>query len=244
MSPSSPSSPPLFEHEIAPNGAYTVIARRGRLVRLTALGPDACASTLVLGAGPVPHDRLNLPDTLKAQHSARVTPPMVLMSDLGLGLVSVVGSSLDWHDALCGHSTDATLARFGATSFARHRNDRHVSARTGLLSELRKHGRDERDLHGCVNFFAKVATSSDEAGSLTFVPGHSAAGDWVDLRCEVDLLLVVAASQHPLDPAQEWSPAPIDVSVHEHPAPDEDDPAWCHRPESRRALEASRRFLA
>ena len=93
--------------------------RAGRTITLTALGADACASTLLLGAGALAHDRLDLPDTLKGQHSARVRPPMVLMSDGGLALASVTGSSLEWHDALCGHTRDEDVDRFGVTTTPR-----------------------------------------------------------------------------------------------------------------------------
>lgn len=234
----------LFEHTVIGNGAVSLLVGPGRSIRLTAMAPDACASTLVLSAGPTPQDRLNLPDTLKAQHSARVTPPMVLMSDLGVGLASVTGSSLDWHDVLGAHSTDLDLAEFVPTSYAQQRNARHLSARHGFLSELRKHGRSELDLHACVNFFAKLATSSDDRGSLTWVPGHSAAGDWVELRSEVPLLIIVAASQHPLDPREAWEPADIGVTVAVAEPWGDDDPSWTHRDESRRALEASRRYVA
>ncbi len=206
-------STPLVTHEIPGGAAYSLLVRAGRTITLTALGADACASTLLLGAGALAHDRLNLPDTLKAQHSARVRPPMVLMSDGGLALASVTGSSLEWHDALCGHTRDEDVDRFGVTTYAADRNARHLSARAGLLAELRKQGRAERDLHGCVNFFARARIADDEAGTLTFAPGHSAAGDWVALRAEVDLLVVVAAALHPLDATGEFTPAPVRLEV-------------------------------
>jgi uncharacterized protein YcgI (DUF1989 family) len=234
----------VLTHVISGGAAYSLLIRAGRTLRLEAKERDACASTLILGTGPLAHDRLNVPDTLKAQHRACIATPMVLMSDGGLGLASVTGSSLDWHDCLCGHTRDEDLARFGTTTYQEHGNDRHLSARTGLLSELRKLGRDEADLHGCVNFFAKASTSDDEHGSLEFAAGHSVPGDWVELRCETDLLVIVAAAIHPLDPAETWSPAAIGVSVTSAPPMGADDPSYRFRPESARALDATRRVMA
>lgn len=234
----------LVTHEVPGGAAYSLLVRAGRLLTLEALESTACASTLLFGTGALAHERLNLPDTLKAQHRAAVAPPMVLMSDGGLALASVVSSTLDWHDALCGHTRDEDVARFGETSYQADRNGRHLSARSGLLAELRKHGRDEPDLHGCVNFLAKVATSTDEEGTLTFVEGHSAAGDSVTLRAETDLLVVVAAAMHPLDTSPTWSPSPVSVTVSAGTPWDSDDASYTYRPESARALEATRRVFA
>ena len=200
-------------------------------MRFTALGDGANVSLLLLAADH-PADRLNIPDTLKAQMSARIRPPMVLMSDRGLSLASVTGSSLDWHDALGGHSTETHLARFGPSSYQADRNDRRLSARTGLLSELRKHGRDRADLHATVNLFSKVAVGAE--GELSYVPDHSAAGDWVTLRADLDVLLVMSTAPHAL--AATWAPSAVRVEVTEAPA---DDGPRLFRDESARALAQS-----
>lgn len=218
-------------HHVPGGAAWSVRVRAGHQLRFTALGDGANVSLLLLAADH-PVDRMNVPDTLKAQMSARVHPPMVLMSDRGLALASVTGSSLDWHDALCGHSTDAHLARFGPTSYQTDRNDRRLSARHGLLSELRKHGRDRADLHACVNLFSKVAVAED--GTLSLVDAHAVAGDWVTLRAEVDVLAVLSNAPHPL--ATTWAPAGVSVELSVAP-PDEGPHRF--REESARALEQS-----
>ncbi|WAL68392.1 DUF1989 domain-containing protein [Amycolatopsis cynarae] len=231
----------LLSHEIPGGAAWSVLVRAGRELRLTAVEAGANCSTLLFAAHH-PVDRLNVPDTLKAQMSARIRPPMVLMSDRGTALCSVTGSSLDWHDALCGHSCDAHVARFGPSAYTSDRNQWRRSARAGLLSELRKHGRGPADLHACVNFFSKAATSDDPKGSLAFVPGHAADGDWVSLRAELDLLVVLSTAPHPLDPR--WAPAPVRAEVSAAPPAGEDDPSWTFRAESARALRAAREVLA
>ena len=231
----------LVSHEIPAGAAWSVLVRAGRELRLTALGPGANCSTLLFTAQH-PVDRLNVPDTLKAQMSATIRPPMVLMSDRGLALCSVVGSSLSWHDALCGHSTDAHVARFGPSTYQQDGNAWRRSARTGLLSELRKHGRGTADLHGCVNFFAKVATADDLAGTLTFQPDHATTNDWVALRAEIDVLAVLSTAPHPLDPR--WVPQPVRVEIRTTEPAGPDDPSRNFRAESERALQLSREVLA
>lgn len=226
----------MSPHVVPGGAAWSLRVQPGREVRLTALAPGANASVLLLAADH-PVDRLNVPDTLKAQMSARVHPPMVLMSDRGVALACVTGSSLDWHDAVCGHSTERHVARFGPSSYQADRNDRRLSARTGLLSELRKHGRDRADLHATVNLFSKVAVDAD--GRLSLVEDHCAAGDWVALRVEVPLLLVLSTAPHPL--ATRWAPADVRVEVGDAPP---DDGPRLFREESARALAQAARVVA
>jgi uncharacterized protein YcgI (DUF1989 family) len=211
----------LVSHEIPPATHWSLQLAAGRELRLTARQAGVNCSTLLFAARDRV-DRLNVPDTLKAQMSARVHPPMVLMSDRGTALASVTGSSLDWHDALTGHSP--------------------TGARAGLLSELRKHGRDLPDLHACVNFFSRVSVADDDRGTLTFATEHAAEGDWVTLRAEQDLLVICSTVPHPLDPT--WAPGAVLAEVHPAPPYGPDDPSVTFRAESARALAAAQAVFA
>ena len=200
-----------YEHEIPGGAAWSLRLRRHRELRLTALGDDAATAMLIFAADE-PLDRLNVPDTLKSQMSAKIAPPLVLMSDMGRALASVTGSSLDWHDAITGHS---------------------AAARGGLLDELWKRGLGARDLHATINWFTKVAPAADERGNLTRVPGHAKSGDWVSMRAEQDLLIVLAVDR----------PAAVHVAIATVAPPAPDDPSRTYRAESARALAQTDRSL-
>jgi urea carboxylase-associated protein 2 len=229
-----------FTHDVPGGAAWSLSLRRGAQLRLESLGTGAVASMLIFAAAG-PDERLNIPDTLKAQMSACVRPPMVLMSDLGRALVSVTGSSLAWHDALTGFSHPVHVARFGPSDYGLHRNGWRRCGRDLLMDELLVHGLDERDLHAPVNWFAKVAPADDDAATLAYLPGHGAAGDWVTLRAEQDLLVVFTTAPHPLDPSPQWSPAGVRCEVSAAPPAPEDDASRTFRPESLRALIAAER---
>lgn len=160
-----------MNHDIPAAAAWSAPVRAGRSITLTALADDANASVLIIGSDRL--DRLNIPDTLKSQMSARIRTGMVLMSDRGLALATVVASTLDWHDCLTGGQPDRLV-----------------------LLELAKHGFGAADLHACINFFSKVAISDDPRASLAFVPAHARAGDTVTLRAEQDLLVVISTAAH------------------------------------------------
>ena len=58
-----------------------------------------------------------------------------------------------------------------------------------------------RDLAANVNWFSKVAV--DEAGVIGFDPSAAKPGATVELRFEMDTLVLFHTCPHPLDPAPE-----------------------------------------
>ena len=50
-----------------------------------------------------------------------------------------------------------------------------------------------------VNFFTKV--TADDEGKLRYVAGASRAGSYVELRAEMNVLVVLNTCPHPFDPA-------------------------------------------
>lgn len=199
-------------HELPGAAAWSAPVRAGRTITLTALGDGANATMLIIGADRL--DRLNIPDTLKSQMSARIKPGMVLMSDRGLALATVIASTLDWHDCLTGALPDQLL-----------------------LLELIKHGFGEADLHGCINFFSKVAVANDPHASLAFIPEHAHAGDTVTLRADQDLLIFISTAPHALS---DGPAASVAVEL-ESPAHVEDPDL---REEAARALRLTRELIA
>jgi len=112
------------------------------------------------------------------------------------------------------------------------------------VSELTKHGLGEADLHGSVNFFAKVGIADDARASLRFEKGHSAQVDSVTLRTEQDVLIVLSTAPHPLDVDSDYQPSGVRVEVSvAQPVDASTDANWRFRDEAARALEQSRRAL-
>jgi urea carboxylase-associated protein 2 len=190
----------------------------------------------------VPGERYNMPDTLKAQYTAFLSRGRVLLSDMGRVLCSIVEDTCGWHDTLCGHSNAAVVAsRHGHKPYSRARNDFHRNAHDNFLVELSKWGLGARDLGPNVNFFSKVVVDDD--GNLSFVADHSAPGALVDLRAEMDVLVVLTAVAHPLDRSPVYAPRPVELVVSESAEPAADDLCRLSRPEAARAFENTERYF-
>jgi urea carboxylase-associated protein 2 len=231
---------PLFTEEIPAGAMWSMRLARHRTMTLKALAPDANVSALFFNALN-PLDRLNLPDTLKALHTARITKGHVLMSDMGHALASVVDDTLGWHDPLAGYSTGGIIrSSFGEASYQEHRNDFHRNSHDNFLIELGKHGLGIRDLVACLNFFSKVTADND--GLLRFVPGHCKGGESVTLRAEMDLLVVLSNAPHPLHPPGDYPLAPVEVTIRNGTPAPEDDFCRNFRPECTRAMALTERL--
>lgn len=229
------SEPQVMWSEIVPGGGHwSCVMRRGTRLRMVALQAGANLS-MVLYHAREKLERYNMPDSLKAQHTAHYTCGHVLMSDMGRSLASITRDTVGWHDPLGALLDTATLeARHGARTFQTDRNGMYRSGKDGLLIEIGKHGLGRRDLIPPVNFFTKV--SVDAQGRMQFAAGHAPAGGEVELRFDMDTLVAFSTAPHPLDPAADYAPARIGLAAwHSGPA-GPDDACRRFRPECARAL--------
>ncbi|HTQ06433.1 MAG TPA: urea amidolyase associated protein UAAP1 [Polyangiaceae bacterium] len=199
---------------------WSRVLKRGEVLRLTDVEGGASVAALFFNAEQ-PLERYNMPDTLKAQHIARLTAGNVLFSDMGRVLCSVVADSAGWHDTITGHqSAAASRAKYGDGTYQALRNEFYRNTRDNFLIELGKFGLGKRDLHANVNFFVKVA--ADLEGNLRWAES-TRAGAAVELRAEMNVLVVLSNTPHPLDPAPRYAPKPVALEVLLGPPPATDD---------------------
>jgi uncharacterized protein len=213
---------------------WSAVLGRGKTLRITTLEEGANVGLLLYNAD-LTVERYNMPDTLKGQHIFYVSHPYCLHSDMGRVLASMTSDSVGWHDTVCGGSDAALVAeKYGESGYQTARNEFHRSARDCFLIELAKWGLGTRDLVPNANLFSKVV--ADGAGRLAFVPGHAPAGSRVDLRFEMNTLVVLNTCQHPLDPDPAYHPRPVRIEVTSTPPPAADDPCRSSCPENGRAF--------
>jgi urea carboxylase-associated protein 2 len=225
----------IVHSELLPGARnWSFVVRRGFALRLADRHGGGNCSALLYNA----QDRLErycMADTLKAQHTAFLTKGHVCYSDMGRILMSVVEDSCGWHDTIGGvGNAELVRSRWGEARYQEHRNAFHRDGRGLFLIELGKWGLGRKDLVPNINFFSKVMV--DEAGRMVFVPRHSEPGAFVDLRAEMDTLVVLNSCPHPMDPAPEWSPKPIELTLFRVAPPGPDDICLRSCPENGRGF--------
>ena len=204
------SEPLVLWRETLPGGAHwSGRVRRGTTLRLVDPTGGANVSALFYNADQTT-ERYNMPDSLKAQHTAFLGRGTVCFSDMGRILCSIPEDTCGWHDTVCGVlDTPRMQARYGSSRYQEQRNDMWRSGLDGFLIELGKWGLGRRDVVPNVNFFSKVV--ADGEGRLAFDSAPRAPGQFVDLRFEMDTLVVLSAAPHPLDPSPAYLPQPVEL---------------------------------
>ena len=204
--------PTLYE-ELVPGGGHTsFVLKRGQLLRITDLEGGANVSLLLLNAAEK-SERLNLPDSLKCQHTAKLTAGHCLYSDMGRVLAAITADTCGWHDSFGGVlNAEEVAEKYGQGSYQQLRNGFFRNGVDNLLVEMGKWNLNLQDLLMCLNLFSKVTV--DSHGAFHFQPGNSKAGDYIELYAPMDTLVVLTALQHPMDPAPEYAPKPVQLSWH------------------------------
>jgi urea carboxylase-associated protein 2 len=237
--PTSPKT--ILEEPLRGGQAWSRVLRRGQTLRLTDVEGGGSVAALFFNADD-PYERYNMPDTLKAQHIARLTAGFVLYSDMGRVLCSVIADSVGWHDTITGHGTAAhNLAKFGAGSYQALLNDFHRNSRDNFLVELGKYELSLRDIGANVNFFVKV--SADAEGNLAW-QSQGTPGGYVELRAELNTLVLLSNTPHPLDPSPAYAPKPLGLTVKSGLPAGPNDACRLSRPENARGFALTEAYFA
>ncbi|MGV8997310.1 MAG: urea amidolyase associated protein UAAP1 [Parvibaculaceae bacterium] len=190
----------------------SLLVPRGETLRIVA-GDDTQGVCILLYRASEMTERLNVGDTVKVQWSAKLHKGKLLYSDMGRVLASITDDTYGHHDALTGGSTAATnIKKYGSDQL------RHTRGNFILLAS--KHGLSKADIPPCVTFFAPVTVT--EGGAFAWEGPPVKSGDYVDLRAEMDVLVFLSNSPHPLSPSMN-EPSSVDLICWKSPAAAADD---------------------
>jgi urea carboxylase-associated protein 1 len=146
--------------------------------------------------------RYNAANTIKLNHGIYVTSGYKLYSDLAEVLMTVVDDSVGHHDTIGGAcSNQVNYLRYGIPNTH--------SCRDNLLAGIKPYGMSARDIHANINWFMNVPVHAD--GSAQIEEGTSVPGDYVDLRAEKSVLVVMSNCPQFYNPCSGWNPTPIRV---------------------------------
>ncbi len=145
---------------------------------------------------------------------------------MGRVLASITADSGAGHDSIIGPNGPAqTQGRNG---------------RDNLRSAAAKFGLSRRDVAPALSLFSPVAV--DEQGCMRW-RGNPPTGAMVELRAEMDLLIVLSNTPHALSPVQEAT-GPISYIAWHAPAPEQNDLCRHFTDEAARGFTNNDRYYA
>lgn len=202
--------PDKYETVLAPGAHWSLNVRKGMQMKLTDLEGGANLGMLFYNPMLL-SEKYNAPDTLKCQHTFKLTQGHCLYSDMGRVFASITDDTFGWHDTVCGNSHSAHIkSRWGDRHYQTQRNKWLQNGFDAFLVELTKYRLKKQDLAANLNLFSEVST--DAEGKLR-LSRQSQANDSISLRFEMDTLVVLHTCPHPLSTADEYPQKPVQVTL-------------------------------
>jgi urea carboxylase-associated protein 1 len=180
---------------------------QGQYVRIVDLEGNQAVDTIFYNAHDYA-DRYSAQDTIREQGNIYLTAGTALLSTNGRVLLTITSDTCGRHDTLGGAcSTESNMVRYDLAKGHMH------ACRNSFLKVLQywNHGMDKRDITSNINFFMNVPVTPD--GKLTFEDGVSNAGKYVELRAEMDVLMVISNCPQLNNPCNGYNPTPVQVLI-------------------------------
>lgn len=200
-----------YSTQIPGGSHWSFRIRKGMQITITDLQGGANVGMLFYNPEDL-LERYNAPDTLKCQHTFKLTQGNCLYSDMGRIFCSITEDTFGWHETVCGNATNEMVKKkWGGVSYQEARNEWQLSGIHSFQVELAKYGLGQQDMAANLNLFSKV--SVDESGNLALDESVAQQGASITLRFEMDTLVVMHTCPHPLSKAEEYPRKPVEVSI-------------------------------
>jgi uncharacterized protein len=156
----------------------------------------------------LPLDRINIPNTIKLNKSLYITKGSKIYSDHARVMMTVLDDTCGYHDTLAGCcSCEIDKVRYGVV--------KTESCRTNFIAELAKWAMGPSEIVSNINFFMRVPFTAD--GNIVIADGVSKAGDYVVLKAEMPVIVVMSNCPQQHNPAAGFEPTPVEVVVTDAP---------------------------
>jgi uncharacterized protein len=194
----------VLSDETIPPGAYwhKRIAK-GTVLRIVDLEGCQAVDTLIYDAADT-SVRYNAANTIKLAFSIYLTKGVVIYDDLAQPMMTIIADTCGKHDTLAGNcSREINVVRYGQPG--------PNSCRDNFIKAMAELGMTRRDIPANINFFMHVPVRGD--GHIAIADGVSKSGDYVDLRAEKDVIVVISNCPQLFNPCSGSNPTPIQLTA-------------------------------
>ncbi|GAD03314.1 urea amidolyase associated protein UAAP2 [Agarivorans albus] len=197
------------QREVVPAGDYYMqVLKAGQTLRILDLEGNQAADTLFYSAAD-PSERYSAMDTIREQGNVYLTAGTKLLSNLGREMLTITADTCGHHDTLGGAcATESNTVRYSLDKKCMHAcRDSWLLA----VAENEQYGLTKRDITHNINFFMNVPITA--AGGLTFEDGISGAGKYVEMRAEMDVIVLMSNCPQLNNPCNGYNPTPVEMLI-------------------------------
>lgn len=191
-----------LRRHIKPQTGTAMLLKKGDVLRITdPLGEQV--SDVIAFAQHDPAEWLSSGRSIDYANTIYLTKGHVLYSNRSRPMFSIINDTVGRHDFLLTPCSPETF------QIIYHNHAHHPSCFQNLVDNLAHYGIQPDQIPTTFNVFMNVMIASD--GALTIAPPRSKAGDFIDLRAEMDLIVGVTACSAEM--SNNYSFKPIDIEV-------------------------------
>jgi uncharacterized protein len=193
----------ILSDEVNEPGANHYVRKlaKGNRLRIIDLGGQQAVDFLCFDLADT-QVRYNAANSIKLNETLYVSTGFKLYSDTAEVLMTVTHDTVGKHDTIGGAcSNQVNYLRYGIKNTC--------SCRDNFIAALETVGLERRDIHANINFFMHVPVA--KSGRTGIREGLSRPGDFVELRAEKDVMVVMSNCPQFYNPCSGWNPTPIQV---------------------------------
>lgn len=183
--------------------------RAGQILRVTDLEGQQVGDLIAFSHSDL-SEKFWISNTIRLNGTVYLTTGGVLYSERSRPMLTVVGDTCGRHDLLAG-SCNAEIDR------VRYGVDGHHGCVENFLSVLAPYGIERKDIPMSFNLFMNCPVGPD--GNWEIASPVSEAGDHVDLRAEMDVVVALSNCPQDLNPCNAGSLTPLGFTIYQPNGP-------------------------
>lgn len=195
----------VFDTTLPPRGYIAHEVLRGQILRIVDLEGRQVGDLVAFNRANLA-EKFWLSNTIRLNGTVYVTKGNVLYSELSQPMFTIVADTCGRHDLLAGScNAEIDKVRYGV--------DAHYGCVENFLSALAPYGIERKDVPMSLNLFMNCPV--DASGAWTIATPVSKAGDYVDLRAEMDCVIALSNCPQDLNPCNDGQLKPLQFTVYE-----------------------------
>lgn len=197
----------IYKETVYAGSGWMHTLKKGQILRITDLHGNQAVDTIFYNADRI-DERYHAANTMREQGNVYISSGTEIRSSENNVMLTVVADTCGRHDTLgSACSCESNTARYALEKRFMH------ACRDSFLKTIMNSKTDmnKRDQVCNINFFMNVPVDPD--GGSHFEDGISEANKYVELKAEMNILVLVSNCPQLNNPCNAYNPTPVEMTV-------------------------------